>query len=58
MRRLEDSRLPFTNNLHDLTFQSAVVLTLLPPRHRRHFLDFSYEHVSARAYTHPLSSYH
>lgn len=47
-RGLEASRLPFTNNLHDLTFQSVAVLTLVPPAQRRHFLDFTYEHVTIR----------
>ena len=47
-RGFEDSRLVFTRRLNDLVFQSIVVLTLLPPKRRVHFLDFSYEHATIK----------
>ena len=47
-RRFEESELIFTRRLNDLVFQTIVVQTLLPTRRRRHFLDFSYEHVTVR----------
>jgi len=47
-RRFENSGLIFSRRLNDLVFQSVVVHTLLPPPRRRHFLDFSYEHVTIR----------
>ncbi len=45
---LDASRLIYTHRLGDLVFHTAAVVTLLPPRTRRHFLDFSYEHVTVK----------
>lgn len=46
--RFEESKLIFQRRLNDLAFQSVIVLTFLPPRYRRHFLDFTYEHATIR----------
>ena len=45
-RAFDESHLIFTTRLNDLVFQSAVVLSVLPPTRRRQYLDWSYEHVT------------
>jgi len=47
-RALDNSGLIYTHRLGDLVFHTAAVVTLLPPAARRHFLSFSYEHVTVK----------
>ena len=45
-RAYDRSHLTFTKRLTEDALQTAIILTLLPPEKRRHFLDFAYEHVT------------
>ena len=45
-KRFDESKLIFSRRLNDLVFHSVLVHTLMPPRRRKHFRDFAYEHVT------------